>query len=107
MTNDEKVEKLKSRIQTEELKGLNESLLPDLIDAAKFIIFEIEYPYGNFPDEVESRYEYLQIEIALELFSKMGAEGEIQHTENGISRTYTSADVSTNLLDRIVPYCGV
>jgi hypothetical protein len=42
----------------------------------------------------------------VELFSKMGAEGQTAHNENGINRTYESAGVSNSLLRRIVPICG-
>ena len=47
-----------------------------------------------------------QIQIAVELFSKRGAEGQTGHSENGISRSYESADVSPSLLKRITPLVG-
>ena len=55
---------------------------------------------------VPAEYEHIQLQIAVELFSKRGAEGQISHNENGINRTYEAADVSPSLLRRIVPVCG-
>lgn len=56
---------------------------------------------------VEPRYEDLQFRIALDLYNKIGAEGENVHTENGISRSYESSWISAELLEEIAPYCGV
>ena len=37
------------------------------------------------------------------MFAKRGAEGETAHSENGVSRTYASANVSEDLLKEITP----
>ena len=65
------------------------------------------YPYDDDITEVPRRYEVLQCEIAAYMLNKRGAEGELMHTENGISRTYEKADVPESLMGQIVPYCGV
>ena len=65
------------------------------------------YPFGIPADAtVPAQYEHIQLQIALELFSKRGAEGQIEHTENGIGRKYESADISSTLLKRITPLTG-
>lgn len=53
---------------------------------------------------VESKYLNAQIKIALELYAKRGAEGEIGHSELGISRSYEMADISPSLLSSITPF---
>lgn len=85
----------------------DEDLLNDLLETAGEIILSVRFPNSEWPDEVEDRYKGLQIRIALDLYNKRGAEGEISHSENGISRTYTAGWVSKDLLAEIVPYCGV
>jgi hypothetical protein len=50
--------------------------------------------------------EQIQMRIAVELFTKMGAEGQIQHLEQGTSRTWEAGDVSPSLLKQIIPVCG-
>jgi hypothetical protein len=65
------------------------------------------YPYDPNVTEVPMRYEYLQVEIAAYLLNKRGAEGQLAHSENGVSRTYESADVPASMLRAVTPYCGV
>lgn len=104
MTNVEKIERLAVLISPDTADA--EQLLA-LIETAEGIVLDRRYPFG-YPEgtEVEKRFEHIQIQIALELFSKMGAEGQTAHSENGISRSYEAADVSPSLLKRIVPICG-
>ena len=65
------------------------------------------YPYGYSVDkEIPAQYAYIQVRIAVELFNKMGAEGQTAHSENGISRSWETADVSPSLLKQIMPACG-
>lgn len=65
------------------------------------------YPYDNEITEVPKRYEILQCEIAAFLLNKRGAEGEIIHSENGITRSYENADIPKSLIGQVVPHCGV
>lgn len=83
--------------------------LDDLLLMSREIIFEVQYPFPEQkrPDDVSAQYHILQIRIAIELFAKEGAEGELAHSEGGISRTYTSADVSIDLLNQIAPMVSV
>lgn len=57
----------------------------------------------RFTDIVEPQYLNAQIQIAIELYNKIGAEGQLSHGENGINRTYESGDVSKSVLSRITP----
>lgn len=54
-------------------------------------------------DIVESKFLNIQLQIAIELFNKRGAEGQTSHSENGISRGYEVANISPSLLARITP----
>lgn len=65
------------------------------------------YPYNDSITEVPTRYEILQCEIATYLLNKRGAEGQTGHSENGISRSYESADVPESMLKDITPFVGV
>ena len=97
------LERLKIRIT----ENVLDEELEDLLESAKAVILSRRFPFGEVPDEIENRYKDLQIRIAVEMFSKRGAEGEISHSENGISRTYASASVSEDLLREITPKGGV
>ena len=74
-----------------------------LLETAKAAINARRYPFGEPPDELEKRYENLQLRIAIELYNKAGAEGEVGHSENGITRSYSSAWISEELLSEVTP----
>ena len=65
------------------------------------------YPFDPTISEVPAEYESIQIEIAVYLLNKRGAEGQTAHTENGIARTYGSSDVPAAMLRGVVPVAGV
>lgn len=82
------------------LGQVNESdeVLEFYLDNAKNIICSLR----NTTD-VESQYYTTQIKIAIELYNKRGAEGQVSHSENGISRSYENSDVSASLISQITP----
>lgn len=52
----------------------------------------------------DPKYEDLIIPLSLTAFAKIGADGETVHSENGITRHYTSGgDYPIELLKEIVP----
>ena len=74
---------------------------------AKDIVRNRAYPYDDTKTDVPQRYTGNIIEIAVYLLNKRGAEGEIAHAENGISRTYDSSSVPDSMLKKIIPVVGV
>ena len=97
------LERLKIRIAG----ATNNAELEDILESAKAVILSRRFPFGDYPEDIEPRYKDLQIRIAVEMFNKRGAEGETSHSENGISRSYASANVSEDLLREITPKAGV
>lgn len=85
----------------------DENILLDCLESAKAAIQSRRFPFGNQPDALEPRYEDLQFRCALDIYNKAGAEGQLGHTENGISRSYEAAWISTQLLLEVTPYAGV
>ena len=78
---------------------------PFLIVAESIILNKYD-PYGN-TTELPVKYDILQCRIANFMLVKQGAEGEIQHTENGVTCIYGKADIPVNLMNEITPKCGV
>lgn len=79
-------------------------LLTVALERAKLGILELRYPLGYKENtDLEAQYKGLQIEWAIELITKMGAEGEVVHSEQGVSRSYECGDVSNSLKRRVVP----
>ena len=97
------LERLKIRI-TEKVSDVE---LEDILESAKAVILSRRFPFGEQPEEIEPKYKDLQIRSAVEMFNKHGAEGETTHSENGVNRTYASANVSEDLLKEITPKAGV
>ena len=88
-------------------EGWTDDVLNAYLNIAGKKIIERRYPYDDSVTEVPARYGYLQCEIAAYLLNKRGAEGEVSHSENGISRTYESASVPDSMLSEVTPMCGV
>ena len=103
MTQEEKLKLLKAMVGESD----TEEVLLAYLNIAGSKILNRAYPYGTDETEVPTRYDFLQCEIATYLLSKRGAEGQISHSENGISRSYVSADVPESLLGAVTPMVGV
>ena len=88
-------------------EGWSDDVLNAYLTIAGKKIIERRYPYDDSITEVPNRYGVLQCEIATYLLNKRGADGEIAHSENGISRTYENATVPESMLRDVVPICGV
>ena len=111
------LEKLKKLIPEE----ADEAILEYYLEEAKSEYLNLRYPYGGYEtifvenDDgtttekpvVEMAYLNWQIAAAVEMYAKRGGEGEKSHTENGVTRTWDNARLSSGLRNRIVPYVGV
>jgi hypothetical protein len=104
MNMSEKIARLSALISPD---TATDDLLGYLLEQAEGIVLNKRYPFG-VPEGavVPAVYEHIQIRVAVELFTKMGAEGQTAHSENGVSRSYEAADVSPSLLKQIMPVIG-
>lgn len=94
------LKRLKIRIPDEN----NDELLFDILDSAKNLIMLKRFPFADeIPSELESKYTELQLQIAVRMYNKIGAEGETAHTESGVSRSYGSSAEYEDLLARVIP----
>lgn len=101
MTIDEKIIQMEKGIAPDkaELDVLQSELL-----AAETMILNKMYPFGYDEGiEIPTRYERLQIKLAIELYSQRGAEGQASHSENGITRTWPAL---SRILAQVIPHCG-
>ena len=103
MTQAEKLQLLKAMVGESD----TEEVLLTYLNIAGRKIINRAYPFGTDETEVPTRYDFLQCEIAAYMLNKRGAEGQTSHSENGISRSYESADVPESLLGAVTPTVGV
>ena len=81
----------------------SEAVLDSMVAMAGSMILNKMYPYGYTDTAIPPRYEQIQIQLAAELYTKRGAEGQTSHSENGISRSWPE---QSKLLAMIIPHCG-
>lgn len=85
----------------------DEEVLRTFLTLAGNKVIQRAYPFDPSKADVPDRYAVNQLEIATFLLNKRGAEGQIAHSENGISRSYAGGDVPPEMLRAIVPMVGV
>ena len=83
-----------------------DELLSLLLTQAGEKIVRAVYPYKDTSDmELPPRYGFLQLEVAERMYNLRGAEGEKEHIENGVHRTYES--IEDFIRNNVVAFCGV
>ena len=102
MTTEKKIDML--RIMSEED---DRDILEIYLELAAQKILNRMYPYMETYEglEVPDKYVATQLKIANYMLNKRGAEGQIQHIENGIHRNYGAADIPDGMLTEVVPFC--
>ena len=83
------------------------TLLQAYLDDAGQAIINKAYPFKTGIETVPDKYQRLQVEIAVYLVGKMGAEGQTMHIENGIHRTYESASIPNSMLKAVIPLAKI
>ena len=96
------------------LKGLleitddSEDMLLDVIlEQATSVVLQRLFPYDDSKTDIPTRYQYKVLEIAVYLYNKRGAEGQLAHKETDISRTYEAGSIPPSMVEDITPYVGV
>lgn len=105
MTNAEKIAFMRATGNMADTARFTDTVLSAFLVSAGDAILERMYPFGVPDDvtEVPEKYHVKQCKIAVYLYNRLGSEGETYHSENGINRTYASADVPADMLRGIVP----
>ena len=105
------LERLKIRL---ELNGNEQdALLKELLLSAALLWASLRYPTSKVPVDVTGDaivpilWSDWVLRCAMELYSKMGTEGQTGHNENGISRAYDSGTVSISLKQEVTPLVGI
>ena len=108
MTDVEKLALCRTMVeQPAEAEGWSDNILKSYLSIAGRKILNRAFPYDSTVTEVPTKYDMLQCEIATYLLNRRGAEGETAHSENGIGRSYESADIPDSMMRDILPHCGL
>lgn len=98
MVESEKINLVKLLLgNSEDVEDVTDETISAFLRCAASAIGDRMYPFGNNgnfsnSESVPSKYETLQCRLAVRYISRMGGEGENYHNENGIIRTYDSAN---------------
>ncbi len=106
MTEKRKIDMLRTMLED---RDEDEGILSVYLQLAGDKILNRMYPFKESYDgiEVPDKYVSAQLKIAAYMMNKRGAEGQIQHIENGIHRNYGAADIPDGMLNEIIPFCKV
>ena len=103
MTDEKKIYMLRRMMDGDDTE---DGVLAVYLELAGQKILNRMYPFreGYEGLEVPDRYVMKQLDIAVYMLNKRGAEGEIQHIENGIHRNYGSSDIPDAMLKDVYPF---
>lgn len=104
MTDDKKLAILKQML--DEGDTTSDEIANAYLAAAEKAVINLAYPFGDGSEVMPEKYEYEQIEIALYMLNKRGAEGEKLHIEEGTHRSFETADIPVSLRARITSCAG-
>lgn len=103
MTEDEKVQLVEQLITD---VAVTTAMIESYLALAADRILRRVWPFGGSPAEWPTQYDMVQVQLTVRMIARRGGEGEISHSENGVSRTYKSVD-DEDILGQLTPYVGV
>jgi hypothetical protein len=106
MTENEKIAMIRALVDND--PTASDDLIKVYLRLAIGKMMERLYPFDATKEEsdIPERYETIECELAARLFLRRGGEGESNHEENGVNRTYASVD-DEDLLSRLTPFAKV
>lgn len=81
----------------------------NMLNNAKVVALNTLYPYNQEIQELPNNYRVYnwQTRCAIELYKKMGTTNVQSYSENGLSVTFLTGLISTNLMNELIPKAGV
>ena len=107
MTDTEKLTLLKSLLGIAETDMADDVRLAAYLTAAGREIMAWRYSFVAQPDTLPVEYEMTQIYAVIAGFSQSGAENQLSHSENGISRRFKHADMLDYIHVHVIPMVKV
>ena len=103
------IDRVKLRLGISSGDRSDDDLIEELLNSAESAILARRFPFGYDEETtvLPVAFDDLKVRIAIDLFNKIGAEGQLSHSENGVQRTYESSWISESLLQEVTPRVGV
>lgn len=95
---------LKTQIELRLGEEVDEEVLSVYMSQAQRSCANWEYQLTGIPEDIDyDRYDFIVGEAVLQGLTMRGAEGETQHTEGGINRSFRYADMDSYIRSKIIP----
>jgi len=79
-----------------------DELLTEHLQSAIDVVNELRNYTSTDTAIVETQYRSIVLDLAVSTYNKIGAEGEIVHSENGVDREYESSQYPASIIGRIL-----
>jgi DNA packaging protein, QLRG family len=96
---------IKTNIESSSDMTISEDVVNTFFQLSKNAILLRRYPFVQDVSNkaLPSMYDSLCVRLAVYMYNKQGAEGEISHTENGVSIKWENGDLPESLMSEIIP----
>ena len=110
MSQEEQLTKMRLEILGDATDESKDDLFIDKLNDAEVVALNTLYPFNNEEQSLDTKNKRLanwQARCAIELYKKMGTTNVASYSENGLSVTFLTGLISTELLNELVPKAGV
>lgn len=96
---------IKTNIESSSDMTISDDVVNTFFQLSKNAILLKRFPYLQDVSEKElpSIYDSLCVRLAVYMYNKQGAEGEISHTENGVSIKWENGDLPESMMSEVIP----
>lgn len=111
MSQEEQLLKMRLEILGNVANQSQDDVFKTKLDDAEIVALNTLYPYDLTKTTIDSennkRLANWQTRCAIELYRKMGSTNVQSYSENGLSVTYLTGLISSELLNELVPKAGI
>lgn len=111
MSQEEQLKKMRLEILGDITNDIADEVFKLKLDDAEIVALNTLYPYDLTKTTIDSennkRLANWQTRCAIELYRKMGSTNVQSYSENGLSVTYLTGLISSELLNELVPKAGI
>lgn len=111
MSQEEQLKKMRLEILGDVTNDTQDEVFKLKLDDAEIVALNTLYPYDltktTIDAENNKRLANWQTRCAIELYRKIGSTNVQSYSENGLSVTYLTGSISSELLNELVPKAGI
>lgn len=91
-----------------EEEEIYENVLKNLLEDSKYIALSLRFPFLDYSNiDLPKKYNNWQLRCCVEIYNNLGKGDLKSYSENGISWTRDSGNISNDLKNEIMPKVGV